>query len=65
MRSPWANLSLFAAGLLASIPTAAAISSTGDSVLVLLEPKLKRDNFSKFFGSLEGRSYPYALFEMY
>lgn len=32
---------------------ACARSSTGDSVLVLLDPSLKRDNFSIFFGDLE------------
>jgi oligosaccharyltransferase complex subunit beta len=31
-----------------------AKSSTGDSVLVVLEPSLKRDDFSTFFSNLEG-----------
>lgn len=31
-----------------------AISSSGGSVLVLLEPKLKRDNYSLFFAGLQG-----------
>lgn len=31
-----------------------AKSSTGDSVLVLLDSKLDKDDFSLFFGSLEG-----------
>lgn len=29
-------------------------SSTGDSVLVVLDPSLKRENFSIFFKQLEG-----------
>ncbi|KAL1947248.1 hypothetical protein VTO73DRAFT_14209 [Trametes versicolor] len=36
---------------------ACARSSTGDSVLVLLDPSLKRDNFSIFFGDLEKQGY--------
>lgn len=31
-----------------------AKSSTGDSVLVLLDSKLDKDDFSLFFGGLEG-----------
>jgi len=31
-----------------------AISSAGGSVLVLLEPKLKRDDYSIFFNGLQG-----------
>lgn len=31
-------------------------SSTGNSVLVVLEKELSRDDFSAFFGSLEGLS---------
>ncbi|KAF8311567.1 Dolichyl-diphosphooligosaccharide-protein glycosyltransferase [Clavulina sp. PMI_390] len=42
--------SLFVAG-------AYALSSSGSSVLVLLEPKLKRDDFSLFFGGLEERGF--------
>ncbi|KAF8602786.1 Dolichyl-diphosphooligosaccharide-protein glycosyltransferase 48kDa subunit [Ceratobasidium sp. AG-I] len=34
-----------------------AISSTGNSVLVLLEPKLKREDYSTFFKGLERRGY--------
>ncbi|KAI0657230.1 dolichyl-diphosphooligosaccharide-protein glycosyltransferase [Cubamyces menziesii] len=34
-----------------------ARSSTGDSVLVLLDPSLDRDNFSIFFGDLEKQGY--------
>lgn len=30
-----------------------ALSSTGNSVLVLLEPKLKREDYSTFFKGLE------------
>ena len=33
---------------------ATAKSSTGDSVLVILEPKLQKDNFSIFFDGLRG-----------
>ncbi|KAI0831642.1 Dolichyl-diphosphooligosaccharide-protein glycosyltransferase subunit [Trametes gibbosa] len=36
---------------------ACARSSTGDSVLVLLDPSLKRENFSIFFGDLEKQGY--------
>ncbi|KAL6308693.1 dolichyl-diphosphooligosaccharide-protein glycosyltransferase [Sparassis latifolia] len=47
--------------LLVSIIGIAALaqgkSSTGDSILVVLEPSLKRDNFSIFFNGLEDRGY--------
>ena len=33
-----------------------AKSSTGNSVLVVLQPELKRDNFSTFFNNLERKS---------
>ena len=33
-----------------------AKSSTGNSVLVVLQPDLKRDNFSTFFNNLESKS---------
>ncbi|CDO71858.1 hypothetical protein BN946_scf184940.g5 [Trametes cinnabarina] len=36
---------------------AVARSSTGDSVLVLMDPSLNRDNFSVFFGDLENQGY--------
>lgn len=39
-------------GLAASL--VAAKSSAGDSVLVVLDPIYKRDNFSVFFDGLEG-----------
>ena len=39
--------------LLALTSFVLARSSTGDSVLVLLDPSLKRENFSIFFGDLE------------
>ena len=32
-----------------------AKSSSGDSVLVILDPTLKKDNFSIFFGDLESQ----------
>ncbi|KAI0806816.1 dolichyl-diphosphooligosaccharide-protein glycosyltransferase [Fomes fomentarius] len=41
--------------LLASL--ALAKSSTGDTVLVLLDPSLKKENFSIFFGDLEKKGY--------
>lgn len=41
---------------LALAGNAFARSSTGDSVLVLLDPSLKREDYSKFFGGLEGES---------
>ncbi|KAG8697023.1 oligosaccharyl transferase glycoprotein complex, beta subunit [Ceratobasidium sp. 394] len=34
-----------------------AISSTGNSVLVILEPKLKREDYSTFFNGLKKRGY--------
>lgn len=44
-------------GLLAHLVALAAMvsakSSTGDSVLVVLEPSLKREDYSMFFGGLE------------
>ncbi|KAI1791499.1 dolichyl-diphosphooligosaccharide-protein glycosyltransferase [Ganoderma leucocontextum] len=43
--------------LLALTSFALARSSTGDSVLVLLDPSLKRENFSIFFGDLEKKGY--------
>ncbi|KAI0927947.1 hypothetical protein AcW2_004113 [Taiwanofungus camphoratus] len=46
----WAILSFFAIASWAK-------SSTGDSVLVVLEPSLKRDNFSIFFNGLEEKGY--------
>ena len=39
--------------VLALASFALARSSTGDSVLVLLDPSLKKENFSIFFGDLE------------
>ena len=39
--------------LLALTSLALARSSTGDSVLILLDPSLKKENFSIFFGDLE------------
>ncbi|KAI0668417.1 Dolichyl-diphosphooligosaccharide-protein glycosyltransferase subunit [Trametes maxima] len=51
----------FLRGLLLSVAAFAgftfARSSTGDSVLVLLDPSLKRENFSVFFGDLEKQGY--------
>ncbi|KAI0781447.1 Dolichyl-diphosphooligosaccharide-protein glycosyltransferase subunit [Trametes elegans] len=43
--------------LVALASFAFARSSTGDSVLVLLDPSLKRENFSIFFGDLEKQGY--------
>lgn len=48
----WSLLSLL--GLLCST---LATSSTGNSVLVVLDPALDRDNFSRFFDGLAGRGY--------
>ena len=39
--------------VLALASLALARSSTGDSILVLLDPSLKKENFSVFFGDLE------------
>ena len=39
--------------LLSLFTTVRAKSSTGNSVLVLLEPDLNRDNFTIFFDNLE------------
>ncbi|TFY60242.1 hypothetical protein EVJ58_g5275 [Rhodofomes roseus] len=52
MVSPWRFLSFlgFAAAALAK-------SSTGNSVLVVLDPGSSRDNFSRFFDGLEARGY--------
>ena len=49
MVSPWRFLSFlgFAAAALSK-------SSTGNSVLVVLDPSLSKDNFSRFFNGLEG-----------
>jgi hypothetical protein len=33
----------------------AALSSTGNSVLVILDPKLKREDYSTFFNGLKSR----------
>ncbi|KAI0713611.1 dolichyl-diphosphooligosaccharide-protein glycosyltransferase [Earliella scabrosa] len=43
--------------VLALASFALARSSTGDSVLVLLDPSLKKENFSIFFGDLEKQGY--------
>ncbi|TBU26101.1 dolichyl-diphosphooligosaccharide-protein glycosyltransferase [Dichomitus squalens] len=43
--------------LVALTSLALARSSTGDTVLVLLEPSLKKENFSIFFGDLEKKGY--------
>lgn len=40
--------------LLGLVSFVTAKSSTGNSVLVILEPKLEKDSFSKFFSGLEG-----------
>jgi oligosaccharyltransferase complex subunit beta len=41
--------------LAAAVALVGARSSTGDNVLVVLEPSLKRDDYSIFFGGLEGK----------
>jgi hypothetical protein len=46
------KLALFISSLL--LAGAHAISSSGSSVLVLLEPKIKRDDYSLFFAGLQG-----------
>ncbi|KAG1736863.1 Dolichyl-diphosphooligosaccharide--protein glycosyltransferase subunit WBP1 [Suillus paluster] len=43
--------------LLAFAKLSFAMSSSGDSVLVLLNPSLDRENYSVFFGGLEKRGY--------
>ncbi|RPD59242.1 dolichyl-diphosphooligosaccharide-protein glycosyltransferase [Lentinus tigrinus ALCF2SS1-7] len=43
--------------VLALASLALARSSTGDSVLILLDPSLKKENFSVFFGDLENKGY--------
>ncbi|KAI9462548.1 Dolichyl-diphosphooligosaccharide-protein glycosyltransferase [Russula earlei] len=47
-------------GLFAAVPVQAR-SSTGNSVLVVLQPDLKRDNFTIFFDNLEKRGYDLTL----
>jgi oligosaccharyltransferase complex subunit beta len=44
-------------GLLGLIGLVIARSSSGNSVLVVLEPTLRREDFSVFFGDLEGMSF--------
>ncbi|KAH9935816.1 dolichyl-diphosphooligosaccharide-protein glycosyltransferase [Amylocystis lapponica] len=53
MHFPWSLLVSFV-GLASLIQ---AKSSTGNSVLVLLEPSLKKENFSVFFNGLEEKGY--------
>ncbi|RDX51551.1 dolichyl-diphosphooligosaccharide-protein glycosyltransferase [Lentinus brumalis] len=43
--------------VLALASLALARSSTGDSVLILLDPSLKKEDFSVFFGDLEKKGY--------
>ncbi len=43
--------------VLALASLALARSSTGDSVLILLDPSLKKEDFSVFFGDLESMCY--------
>lgn len=51
-KAPMVKLAAVVASLL--VVGAHAISSSGSSVLVLLEPKLKRDDYSVFFNGLQG-----------
>jgi oligosaccharyltransferase complex subunit beta len=43
-----------AAYLAAAFALVSAKSSTGDEVLVVLEPSLKQEDYSLFFGGLKG-----------
>ena len=43
----------FGCAILACVAQAFARSSTGDSVLVILEPSLKREDYSIYFRNLE------------
>jgi oligosaccharyltransferase complex subunit beta len=51
MRSPLP----FLASIVAFFGSAIARSATGDRVLVILEPSVARDEYSKFWGSLKGQ----------
>jgi oligosaccharyltransferase complex subunit beta len=44
-----------AAHLAAALALVSARSSTGDEVLVVLEPSLKQADYSRFFGGLQGQ----------
>jgi hypothetical protein len=46
-----------AAHIVAALVLVNARSSTGDEVLVVLEPGLKQADYSQFFGGLKGQSY--------
>lgn len=48
---------LFAALLASLVPAALARSSTGDKVLVVMEPGLKAEDYSLFFNNLRSRGY--------
>jgi oligosaccharyltransferase complex subunit beta len=50
------KLSSLIIGLLGLVSLVIANSSSGNSVLVVLEPSLRREEFSIFFGDLEGMS---------
>ncbi|OCF73538.1 oligosaccharyltransferase complex subunit beta [Kwoniella mangroviensis CBS 8886] len=49
--------SLLLALILSLVSLAAARSASGDKVLVVLEPSLKRDDYSKFWKSLQDRGF--------
>jgi hypothetical protein len=51
-----AGLWRLAAYLAAAVALVGARSSTGDEVLVVLEPALKQEDYSLFFGGLKGQS---------
>lgn len=48
------RLRLLWVSLISLVALCSATSSTGSKVLVILEPTLKKDSFSTFFGGLEG-----------
>jgi oligosaccharyltransferase complex subunit beta len=52
-----AGLWRLAAYLAAAVALVGARSSTGDEVLVVLEPALKQEDYSLFFGGLKGQSF--------
>jgi oligosaccharyltransferase complex subunit beta len=51
-----AGLWRLAVYLAAAVALVGARSSTGDEVLVVLEPALKQEDYSLFFGGLKGQS---------
>lgn len=51
---------LFAALLASVVPVALARSSTGDKVLVVMEPALNAEDYSLFFNNLRGAYFLYV-----